>query len=617
MNNIRREGIMKLSPLLLFLLIISVTGSLYSQDGDAVRLTVSVSDSYTDEILESALVSVLRNNQVIQTAYTDNEGNAVLEFSSTSVDDRQHIPASFSLSENYPNPFYDNTRVNLDIPESQSLRTEVYNILGQRVLSRDILLHPGSHALNFALGALPTGTYFLVVHGAETQTVKLTKIGGTVSHNLPVLSAESVSANIPVAMKTAETDLIYIRVEKERYENREIQTVITSDTTVTIGLDRLNEVTFIVKDEKDDIREKELQLIAPYVNLSLTAPDTIILKSGVYNVKADMHFSTPIDETIEIASVDTTFVLSIETINAMAAVNEDLESELLFIVDHIDGHSSYMYGLNLDSESSIPKIAEDSESSYMEATHLIISLADGTVMSVIFNEDYYPILWVDNDYVISARRLGGETFTPQHAPHSFFANSSEDTAAVNIKPDNLYSLIDWLESETGDVFTNARNFLDAHTGTFEELQELAKTMGDEQDVYIYAAASFSILAAAKAFHDLNEDQASSIDMASGFGKVPYAPVFIVTGPVSLAQAMLGSAAGAAAGRMSIDRSGPTVNVLICRGATSWPNVCQESMHMGTASQCLNRCPATIECFVDICIPDVMNVVQALNVQQNY
>jgi len=606
---------MKLPFMVLAMLFISVTGFVYANDGNTVRLEISVRDSYTEMNLESARVSILRNDQVIGSAYTDSDGMAVLDFMITSVDGHLSIPVSFSLSENYPNPFYDETRVNIDIPETQTVRAEIYNTLGQRILTRELSLQTGMHGLNLSMSALPTGVYFLVVHGSETQTVKLSKMGRSISQSAPMLSYEPVQGGNLVTLKKAGGNLLTIRVEKDQYESKGIQEYIMDDTAITMGIDRLNEVVFNVTDDEGQIREGELHLSAPYVNLFVTAPDTIILKSGVYNVKADMHFSTPVDKTIEIASVDTTFNLSIETINAMVTVNEDLESELLFIVDHIDGHSSYMYGTNLDSQSSIPKIADNSESSYMDVTHLIIRLADGTITSIILNEDYYPILWVDNDYEISTRRLGGEPFNPELAPHSFFAAGTEEIATINIKPGNLYSLIDWLENETGDTFTDARNFLDAHTGTFEELQELAKTVGNEQDVYIYAVASFSILAAVKAFHELTVNQANKIDMSLSCGNVP--SLSIVLGPMSLAQAMLRAGFRVYLRRLLVDRSGPTVNVFTCRGATCLPNTCQETFHTGTVSRCLNRCPVSIACFVDICIPDIVNVNRALNIRQNY
>ncbi len=622
--------------LLMGLLILSTN----TRKEGSFRMSTRVSDSYTDESLESARVSVLMNNQIVASGDTDAEGNVVLEIPPLTDDKEDPLPSTFSLSENYPNPFYDDTRVNIDITDAQTIRADIYNILGQRVGYRDMALESGTYALNLSLGSLSTGMYFLVVHGTGTQTVKMSKSGGSISQSPPRFSIEPAMGETPGEMEPDDEVFLTLRVEKDRYESREIHTAISTDTSITLGLDRLNEVAFVVEDEKDQTRAGDLQLIAPYINLTVAAPDTILLKSGIYDVKAQMDFSTPIDETVEITSVDTVFSLSVETVRAMTTVNEDPESDLLFLFDHIDGHTGYFYGIHSGPGNANQKMAGNEESDLMKATHMTFTWNDGTVTVIIFNEDYYPISWSDEEYVISARRLDDEPFDPGNAPHSFFYEEREDTATINIKPGNLYALIDWLENETGDTFPDARQFLDDHAAHFEEIQLLARTAGRDQDQYIKAAASFTMIAAVRAFHELAEVQKkpvhelaeiqerpvhermageeNQIRTSFDFNPQPHSPSFVVFGPIGLAQAMLGAAFGAAVDRSAIDRSGPTVRIYVCRGATSWPGICQETVHTGrSVSPCMSTCPVTIQCFVDICIPDVMNVEQALKTRSRH
>ncbi len=97
-------------------------------------LEVYVHDNYTDHPLEYVLVSVLLNGVVIDSAYTNLNGIATLS-GVTSVREPVGLPTSITLSHNYPNPFRDDTNVEIGIPEAQTITATVYNILGQREMN--------------------------------------------------------------------------------------------------------------------------------------------------------------------------------------------------------------------------------------------------------------------------------------------------------------------------------------------------------------------------------------------------------------------------------------------------------------------------------------------------
>ena len=52
----------------------------------------------------------------------------------TSVEDTpDNIPDSFALSQNFPNPFNPETKIQYDLPKSTHVRIEIFNLLGQKM----------------------------------------------------------------------------------------------------------------------------------------------------------------------------------------------------------------------------------------------------------------------------------------------------------------------------------------------------------------------------------------------------------------------------------------------------------------------------------------------------
>jgi hypothetical protein len=128
------------------------------------------------------------------------------------------LPTSITLSHNYPNPFRDDTNVEIGIPEAQTITATVYNILGQRVASEQLPVAGGYYTLNLSLGHLPTGVYFLRIDGRESQAIKLLKMGRGVHPSGPVFSISGSSFRGRATIGKVSEDEYSVRAVKDRYD---------------------------------------------------------------------------------------------------------------------------------------------------------------------------------------------------------------------------------------------------------------------------------------------------------------------------------------------------------------------------------------------------------------
>lgn len=92
--------------------------------------------------------------------------------------DREIIPFVFALSQNYPNPFNPNTIVRFEIPQSDWVKLEIFNILGQKVKTLvDEYKNAGPHSViwngaNSSGRQVATGVYFTRLSSGQKTEVK-------------------------------------------------------------------------------------------------------------------------------------------------------------------------------------------------------------------------------------------------------------------------------------------------------------------------------------------------------------------------------------------------------------------------------------------------------------
>ena len=101
--------------------------------------------------------------------------------------------ASFSLGQNYPNPFSETTRFNIYLPEEDKLNLCIFNVSGMAILNFESNLPPGLHSFSFSGGgekvyllSAKTGKYSASIKMLNTEgtgtSVPFLEYGGNLSY---------------------------------------------------------------------------------------------------------------------------------------------------------------------------------------------------------------------------------------------------------------------------------------------------------------------------------------------------------------------------------------------------------------------------------------------------
>jgi photosystem II stability/assembly factor-like uncharacterized protein len=85
-----------------------------------------------------------------------------------------NIPSQYSLAQNYPNPFNPSTTISFDLPVSDEVTIEVFDISGRLVntIEKSKMYSAGSHSLRFEGGNLSSGVYFYRITTPRFTDVK-------------------------------------------------------------------------------------------------------------------------------------------------------------------------------------------------------------------------------------------------------------------------------------------------------------------------------------------------------------------------------------------------------------------------------------------------------------
>jgi len=93
--------------------------------------------------------------------FADIEGNIYKNIGITVPKLCSVIPDNFNISQNFPNPFNPETKIEYSLPEAGFVRLEVFNILGQSIsVIKDEFSDAGFYSFTFNASQLSSGVYF-------------------------------------------------------------------------------------------------------------------------------------------------------------------------------------------------------------------------------------------------------------------------------------------------------------------------------------------------------------------------------------------------------------------------------------------------------------------------
>ena len=291
------------------LLFLVQAANIFAQES-SIRVTVH--DDYTQIPISSAQVTVSIGEDVIGAGYTGVDGIATIQITETHSPEPEKLPSSITLSQNYPNPFQSETRVELGIPEEQTISATVFNILGQRVANHQIPVSAGFHTLDLSLSHLATGVYFLRIDGRESETVTLFKMGSGFHQSGPSFSISPGRTADMTRIRSVTSGEYTVRVEKDRHDVFQTTLPIAGSQNISAPLSRNNLVEIQVIDADDNSVEKDLSIRSAGFAATITTPLALTLKSGMYKAAGEISDGVSLEKSFEIASRDTTIVLTFE-----------------------------------------------------------------------------------------------------------------------------------------------------------------------------------------------------------------------------------------------------------------------------------------------------------------
>jgi hypothetical protein len=155
-----------------------VDGYAYVADGASGLQIIDVSDPSNLTVVGSYDTPGSAEGVFVENGYiyvADVGSFMVLGFNTTGVEEGRPPVGSFSLSDNYPNPFNASTVIEYSLEKPTSVNIAIYDILGRTVQNLDQgRKAAGEHEIIWKAADLPSGVYFYRIEaGNHTEIHKM------------------------------------------------------------------------------------------------------------------------------------------------------------------------------------------------------------------------------------------------------------------------------------------------------------------------------------------------------------------------------------------------------------------------------------------------------------
>jgi glucuronoarabinoxylan endo-1,4-beta-xylanase len=170
---------------------------IFQRNTPAQNITIQGNVSTSSGNVQNAMVTYTDKNDASKfySALTDISGNYFINIDVTSVTENTGIPASFSLEQNYPNPFSNSTAIPYDLNTQSDVHITIYDILGrvvrkiplgQQTAGSHVIQWDGSNSFGKRVSA---GVYlYRLEAGGESKVRKMIFNAGTGGMALPQMS---------------------------------------------------------------------------------------------------------------------------------------------------------------------------------------------------------------------------------------------------------------------------------------------------------------------------------------------------------------------------------------------------------------------------------------------